>query len=68
VFIAGVSDTGNKLFTSVNDTGDKLSPVSLLSAMNYCPCLDTGDYALSRIFIDSMTLAINLSAVTTTRQ
>jgi hypothetical protein len=30
VFIADVSDTNNKLFTSENDTGDKLSPVSLL--------------------------------------
>jgi hypothetical protein len=28
--IAGVVDTGNKLFTGVNDTGDILSPVSLL--------------------------------------
>jgi hypothetical protein len=30
VFIAGVVDTSYMLFTSVNDTGDKLLPVSLL--------------------------------------
>jgi hypothetical protein len=30
LFIAGVVDTGDELFTGVNDAGDKLSPVSLL--------------------------------------
>jgi hypothetical protein len=46
VFIAGVNDTGDKLITVVNQTGD------------------TGDEALSWIFIDSVTSAINLSPVT----
>jgi hypothetical protein len=32
VFIADVVDTGDKLLTGINDTGDKLSPVSLLLA------------------------------------
>jgi hypothetical protein len=27
VFIGAVNDTGDKLFTGVNDIGDKLSPV-----------------------------------------
>jgi hypothetical protein len=27
MFIAGVVDTSDKLFTGVNDTGDKLSPM-----------------------------------------
>jgi hypothetical protein len=31
-------DTSDKLFTGVNDTGDKLSLVSLLPAINYCRC------------------------------
>jgi hypothetical protein len=38
VFIAGIKDTSDKLFTVVNDTGEKLSLVSLLSAINYCRC------------------------------
>ncbi len=52
---------GDKLFTGVNDTGDKLTLVSLLTVIN-----DPGDYALFRIFIDGMTPAINLSPVRTT--
>jgi hypothetical protein len=32
VFITGVNGTGNKLFTSVIDTGNKLLPVSLIGA------------------------------------
>jgi hypothetical protein len=32
-------DTGNKLFTGVPDTGEKLSPVLLLPAIIYCRCL-----------------------------
>jgi hypothetical protein len=56
VFIAGVKNTGDQLFTSINNTGDKLSPVSLLPAINISGVFDTGDYALSRILIDSMTL------------
>jgi hypothetical protein len=39
-----VVDTGDTLFTGANDTGDKLSPASLLTARN-----DTGDYAFPRI-------------------
>ncbi len=38
VFIAGIKDTSDKLFTVVNDTGEKLSLVSLLSAINYYQC------------------------------
>jgi hypothetical protein len=38
VFIAGINSTGDKSFTDVNDTDAKLSLVSLLSAINYCPC------------------------------
>jgi hypothetical protein len=30
VFISGVNDNGDKLFTGVNDTGNILSPVLLL--------------------------------------
>jgi hypothetical protein len=47
VFIAGVVDSGDKLFTCVNNTGDKLSPVSLTPVIKH------------RIFIDSMMPAIN---------
>jgi hypothetical protein len=50
-----------KLFTGVNDAG-----VSLLPRINNCVFFDTGDYDLSRILIHSLTLAINLSPVTTT--
>jgi hypothetical protein len=32
VIITGISDIGDKLFASVNDTGNKLFPVSLLLA------------------------------------
>jgi hypothetical protein len=54
------NDTGDKLIIGVNDNGDKLSPMSLL------PASDTGDKALSRIFIDFMTPAIiNRRLVTT---
>ncbi len=38
VFIAGVNDTDNKLFTHFNDTSNKLSLVSLLPAINHCRC------------------------------
>ncbi len=34
VFIAGVNDTGDKLFTGVNDTSDIFSPVSLTPVIN----------------------------------
>jgi hypothetical protein len=44
------------MFTGVNDTGDNFG----------VPSLDTGYYALTRIFIDSMTPAINSSPVSTT--
>jgi hypothetical protein len=44
-FIASVViDTGDTLFTGANDTGDKLSPASLLPTKN-----DTGDNAFPRI-------------------
>jgi hypothetical protein len=37
MFIAGVNDNGDKhkLFTGVNNTSDKLSPVSLIMVINY---------------------------------
>jgi hypothetical protein len=38
VFIASVIDTADKLFTGVNDTSEKLSPVLLVPALNYCKC------------------------------
>ncbi len=57
---------GDKLFAGVDQALDKLSPVSLLPAINYCRVVDTGDQALSRIFIDFMTPAINISPVRTT--
>jgi hypothetical protein len=38
VFIVGVVDNGDKLFTVVYDTGDELLPVSLLPAINHCRC------------------------------
>ncbi len=40
----------------INNTGDKL-----FTGIN-----DTGDYTLTQVLIDSMTLVINLSPVTTT--
>ncbi len=40
VFTAGVNDTNDKLFISVNDTGDNLSPVSLSPAICHCRCLN----------------------------
>jgi hypothetical protein len=52
MFIAGIKNTGDQLFTSINNTGHKLSPVSLLPAINIAGVVDTGD----RILIDSMTL------------
>jgi hypothetical protein len=38
VFITGVVDTGDKPFTGVEDTGNKLSPVPLLQAIYFCQC------------------------------
>ncbi len=43
VFIAGDNDTGDKLITCVNDTGDRLSPVLLLMAGLSLGIVDTGD-------------------------
>jgi hypothetical protein len=47
VFIAGVNDNGDKLFTSVNATGDKLLPVSLTRVIKpysgFHKFYDTGD-------------------------
>jgi hypothetical protein len=50
----------------VDHARDKLSLVSLLTPINYCHFVDAGDQALSRIFIDFMTPAINISPVITT--
>ncbi len=38
VFISGVNDNDNKVFTVVNDTSNKLSLVSLLPAIIHCRC------------------------------
>jgi hypothetical protein len=40
VFIAGVNDTGDKLFTGVNNISDKLLTVSLLPAINFAAVVD----------------------------
>ncbi len=62
------NDTGNKLFTGVNSTSDKLSRMSLLLVINYCRCRwHRGDCALSQIFINSMSPAINLLLTVTTK-
>ncbi len=61
------------LVTGVNDAADKWSQVSLLLLTNLL-CLDkfitsvvdTDDYALSQIFIDSLTTAIYFKPVTST--
>jgi hypothetical protein len=37
LFITGVNDTGNKLFTCVRNIADKLSQVSLLPVINLLP-------------------------------
>jgi hypothetical protein len=58
-FTDGVVDIGGKLFTGVtHDTSDISSPVSCV--------IDTRDYALFQIVINSITSAINLSPITTT--
>jgi hypothetical protein len=49
VFIAGIND----IYNGVNDPGDTIAGV-----------VDTADYALSLILIDSMTLVFNFSQVT----
>ncbi len=54
VILHSVIDNVDKLFSAVNDTGDKLLWVLLLPAKNE---------ALYWIFIESMTLEINLSPV-----
>ncbi len=36
VYIASFNETGDKLFTDVNDTGDNISPVSLLPVIKPC--------------------------------
>jgi hypothetical protein len=52
VFIAGVKNTGDKLFTGVNDTGDTLSPVSLVAAMSKSAGFsDTGDEHLKQKYL-----------------
>jgi hypothetical protein len=50
VFIACINNTGYKLFAGVNDTGDNLSRCGY-----YHGIVDTGEYTVSRILIDSMT-------------
>ncbi len=56
MFIAG------KLSAGVNDTGDTLSTVALLPALNNADVIDNGNYAFCPEF-DFMKLAIKLSAV-----
>ncbi len=46
VFVAVIIETGDKLFSGINDTGDKLSPVSLLPAVIIAGVIFTGSYAL----------------------
>ncbi len=58
LFLSPVSMTPGIKSSRVNNTGDK---VLLLTASNYCRCRD---YALSWIFIDFMTTAINSLPVT----
>jgi hypothetical protein len=36
MFITGFNDTGNKLFSGINDTSENLSPVSFTPANNLC--------------------------------
>jgi hypothetical protein len=36
MFITGVNDTGEKLFSGVNDTAKNLSPMSLTPAISPC--------------------------------
>jgi hypothetical protein len=77
MFITGVNDTGKKLFSGVNDTGD-LSPVSLTPAISPCHgfsviagIVDTGDKFIvdtgDQLSAVTTTPAINLSPVTRTR-
>jgi len=61
VLIAGLNATTDKQFTGINDSSDKLLSFLLLLATNYCIVIDTGDYALSQIFIDLMMPVNNLS-------
>jgi hypothetical protein len=63
VFITGVKDTCNTLFTGAIGTSDKLSPVSLLL---HGGVVDIGDYAMSRILICSMKQVINFLLATMT--
>ncbi len=55
-------------FASVNGTDNKLLPVFLLPAIHTVTAfvIYTNNYALSQIFIDSMTPVVNLSLVSTT--
>ncbi len=50
VFIAGVNDTSVKLFFCVNDTGDKLLPVSLLPAICHSRCQNMEKLSVSKTF------------------
>jgi hypothetical protein len=79
MFITDVNDTGNKLFSGVNDTGKNLLPVSLTPAINLCHgfsviagVVDTGEQFITgdndtgnNLSPVTTTLAITLSPVTT---
>ncbi len=53
-FNAGINNTRGKLFTDVNDTGDKCYRGQIVAVV-----VDTSDYVLSLILIDSVTPALN---------
>jgi hypothetical protein len=60
-------DTGDKLFTGVNDSGDKLSLLSLdITGNNLLLVLLTPASMLCQWFSSILTTGINLSPVTTT--
>jgi hypothetical protein len=66
MFITGVNDTGEKLFSSVNDTGKTISPCHGFSVI--AGVVDTGDkFIVDQLWAVTTTLAINLSPVTRTR-
>ena len=69
MFITGVNDTGEKLFSSVNDTGKTISPCHGFSVI--AGVVDTGDKFIvdtgDQLSAVTTTPAINLSPVTRTR-
>jgi hypothetical protein len=58
LFIAILIDTGDKLGTGVIDNSNKLRRCDCYWRKIIAGVVDTGDQALSRIFIDFMTPAI----------